>query len=196
MNHLLTRGEDPENIRVLDTSRAPTWTDLTQGLAKLAEFIRTDVVDEGSVIAGFTKSWPLTASQDSDITLICTVANIQSSPPRSTLPDSRTLSRDHSPVAFRFLSPLPLALSESGAQDSSLLRGSPSQSFLPRSYGTTARNRGGTTTFLSNYGYTKMIGEVRVLAADKSSGASGKTLRAAVTRGPRCGLGPTREVLS
>ena len=37
-------------------------------------------------------------------------------------------------------------------------------------------------TFFSNYGYTKMIGEVRVLTADKSSGAGGKTLRTGAIR--------------
>lgn len=191
MNQLLTRGEDPENIRILDI-RAPTRTDLTQGSGKLVEFIRTDVTDEVSVITGFTEPWPPMASRDSDITIFCTVANIRFYEKHPALvPLSAkvnvtglenvikgslacgatvlisTSSGSIGVRSTRFL----LAPWESGPKFfTQLLRDDDKESTRPH------------RTFFSNYAYTKMIGEVRVLAADKSSGAGGKTLRTGAIR--------------
>jgi len=191
VNHLLTRGEDPKNIRILDI-RAPTRTDLTQGPGKLAEFVRTDVTDERSVIAGFTKQWPPTTSRDSDITVFCTAANIR--------------FHEKHPV----LVPLSAKVNVAGLENvikgslacgatilittSSGSIGIRSTRFLlapwesePKFFAQVLRDHGKESTrphraFSSNYSYTKMIGESRVLCADRSSGASGKTLRTGVIR--------------
>ena len=191
MNHLLTRGEDPKNIRILDI-RAPTRTDLTQGVGKLAEFVRTDITDEESVIAGFTKEWPPTASPDSEITVFCTAANIR--------------FHEKHPA----LVPLSVKVNVTGVENvikgslacgatiliatSSGSIGVRSTRFLlapwesePMFFAQVLRDGGKESTrshrtFFSNYGYTKMVGEVRVLAADKSSGASGRTLRTGAIR--------------
>ena len=191
MNHLVTRGEDPKNIRILDI-RAPTRTDLTQGPAKLAEFVRTDISDEQSVIAGFTKPWPSAAARDSDVTVFCTAGSIRYYEKHPALvPLSAkvnvtglenvikgslacgatilisTSSGSVSVRRTRFL----LAPWESEPKFfSQVLREDPKESTRPHH------------TFFSNYGYTKMIGETRVLAADKSSGAGGKTLRTGAIR--------------
>lgn len=191
MNHLLARGEDPKNIRILDI-RAPTRTDLTQGPAKLAEFMRTDVTDEESVIAGFTKSWPPTASPNSDITVFCTAANIRFYEGHPALvPLSAKVN----------VTGLENVIKGSIACGATILIATSSGSvgvrstrfFLvpwesePRFFTQVLRDDAKESTrphrsFFSNYGYTKMIGEIRVLAADKSSGASGKTLRTGAIR--------------
>ena len=191
MNHLLTRGEDPKNIRILDI-RAPTRSDLTQGLGKLAEFVRTDVTDERSVIAGFTKQWPPTASRDSDITVFCTVASIRFHEKHPALVH---LSAKVNVTGLENIikgslgcgATILIATSSGSA-------GIRSTRFLlapwesePRFFAQVLRDDDKESTrphctFFSNYGYTKMIGEVRVLDADKSSGAGGKTLRTGAIR--------------
>ena len=182
----MARGEDPKNIRILDI-RAPTRTDLTQGPAKLAEFIRTDITDEESVTASFTKPWPSAASRDSDITVFCTAASIRYYEKHPALiPLSAkvnvtgfenvikgslacgatilitTSSGSVGVKRTRFL----LAPWESEPEFfTQVLRDNSKESARPH------------RTFFSNYGYTKMVGEARVLSADKSSGAGGKVLR-------------------
>ena len=172
--------------------RAPTRTDLTQGIGKLAEFVRTDITDEESVIAGFTKEWPPTASRDSEITVFSTAANIRFHEKHPALvPLSAkvnvtgvenvikgslacgatiliaTSSGSIGVRSTRFLlapwEPEPVFFAQVLQDDSK-------ESTRPHS------------TFFSNYSYTKMVGEVRVLAADKSSGAGGRALRTGAIR--------------
>lgn len=191
MNHLLTRGEDPKNIRILDI-RAPTRTDLTQGPGKLAEFIRTDVTDEGSVIAGFTKQWPTLASLDSDITVFCTAANIrfyEKHPALVPLSARVNVTGLENVIKGSLACGATILITTSSGSI-----GVKSTRFLlapwesePKFFTQVLRDNAKESTrshhsFFSNYGYTKMIGEVRVLAADKSSGAGGKTLRTGAIR--------------
>ena len=191
MNHILTRGEDPKNIRILDI-RAPTRTDLTQGPGKLAEFVRTDITDERSVIAGFTKQWPPAASRDSDITVFCTAANIRFHEKHPALvPLSAKVNvagLDNVIKGSLACGATILIATSSGSV------GVRSTRFLlapwesePKFFTQVLRDDGKESTrpyhtFSSNYGYTKMIGEVQVLGADKSSGAGGKTLRTGTIR--------------
>lgn len=191
MNHLLTRGENPKNIRILDI-RAPTRSDLTQGPGKLVEFVRTDVTDEESVIAGFTRPWSPAALQDAGITVFCTAANIR-------------FYENHPAL-------LPLSVKVNVIGPENVIKGSlacgatiliatssgsigvRSTRFLlapwesePKFFTQVLRDDTKETTrlhhtFFSNYGYTKMIGEVRVLAADKSSGTDGRILRTGAIR--------------
>lgn len=191
VNHLLARGEDPKNIRILDI-RAPTRTDLTEGPGKLVEFIQTDVTDEESVVAGFTKQWPTKTPQGTDTTVFCTVANIRFYEKHpALLPLSvkvnvtglenvikgslacgatilvATSSGSIGVRSTRFL----LAPWEPEPKDfTQVLQDGAKESMRPHQ------------TFFSNYGYTKMIGEGQVLAADKSSGPGGKILRTGAIR--------------
>ena len=191
MNHLIVRGEDPKNIRILDI-RAPTRSDLTQGPGKLVEFIQTDVADEASVVAGFTKLWPLEASQDADITVFCTVANIRFYEKHTALlPLSAKvnvtglenvikgslacgatilISTSSGSVGVRSTKFLLAPWESQPKFFTQVLRDDTEESMRPHS------------TFPSNYAYTKMIGEVRVLAADKSPGTGGKILRTGAIR--------------
>jgi len=191
INHLLARGENPKNIRILDV-RAPTRTDLTQGQAKLVEFTRTDITDEKSVIAGFTKPWPPGASQGSDITVFCTAANIRFYEKHPAL----------IPLSSRVnVTGVENVIKGSLACGATILINTSSGSvgvrstrfFLapwepePKFFTQVLQDGANESTrphhaFFSNYGYTKMIGEARVLAADKSSGAGGKTLRTGALR--------------
>lgn len=191
MSHLLARGENPKNIRILDI-RVPTRTDLTHGPAKLVEFIRTDITDEESVITGFTKPWPPTAFQDAGITVFCTAANIRFYEKHPAL---LPLSVKVNVIGLENVIKGSLAC---GATiliaTSSGSIGVRSTRFLlapwesePKFFAQVVRDDTKETTrphhtFFSNYGYTKMIGEVRILAADKTSGASGKILRTGAIR--------------
>lgn len=191
MNHLLTRGEDPKNIRILDI-RVPTRSDLTRGPAKLVEYVRTDVTDEDSVIAGFTKPWPPAASRDSDITVFCTVASIrfyEKHPALVPLSAKINVTGIENVVKGSLAGGATILIATSSGSV-----GVRSTRFLlapwesePKFFTQVIRDddRDSTRphrTFFSNYGYTKMIGEVRVLAADKSSGSGGKFLRTGVIR--------------
>ena len=191
MNHLLTRGENPKNIRILDI-RAPTRTDLTQGPAKLAEFMQIDVTDEGSVIAGFTKPWPPTASWDSCITVFCTVANIrfyEKHPALVPLSVAVNVTGLENVIKGSLACGATILISTSsgsaGVRSTRFLL-APWESeptfFTQVIQDNVKESTRPHHTFSSNYAYTKMIGEVRVLAADKSSRAGGKTLRTGVIR--------------
>ena len=172
--------------------RAPTRTDLTQGPAKHAKFIRTDVTDEESAIAGFTNPWPPTASQDSDITVFCTVANIrfyEKHPALVPLSAKVNVTGLENVVKGSLACGATILIATSSGSV-----GIRSTRFLlapwesePTFFTQVLRDNAkepvrSHRTFFSNYGYTKMIGEVRVLTADKSSGAGGKTLRTGAIR--------------
>jgi len=172
--------------------RAPIRTDLTQGRAKLVEFTRTDITDEESVLAGFTKPWPPGASQGSDITVFSTAASIRFYEKHPAL----------LPLSSRVnVTGVENVIKGSLACGATILIATSSGSVGVRStrfflapwesepkYFTQVLQDGGKETtrphheFFSNYGYTKMIGETRVLAADKSSGAGGKALRTGALR--------------
>ncbi|PKY04165.1 putative 3-beta hydroxysteroid dehydrogenase/isomerase family protein [Aspergillus campestris IBT 28561] len=58
VTHLLTRGEDPAAIRILDL-QAPSDRILNQGVA----YIKTNIVDEESVQNAFSAPWPQAVAQ-------------------------------------------------------------------------------------------------------------------------------------
>lgn len=58
VTHLLTRGEDPAAIRILDL-QAPSDRILNQGVA----YIKTNIVDEESVQNAFSAPWPEAVAQ-------------------------------------------------------------------------------------------------------------------------------------
>ena len=187
----MTRGEDPKNIRILDI-RAPTRTDLTQGRATLVEFVRTDIADGESVVAGFTKPWQPGASRDSDITVFCTAANIryyEKHPALIPLSARINVTGLENVIKGSLACGATILITTSsgsvGVRNTRLLLApwEPEPKFF------TQVLRDGVKeptrphhAYFSNYGYTKMIGEARVLAADKSPGAGGKTLRTGAIR--------------
>jgi nucleoside-diphosphate-sugar epimerase len=191
VNHLLTRGEDPNNIRILDI-RAPTRTDLVQGPGKLVGFIRTDITDEESVIAGFTKPWPPAATQGADITVFCTAANIRFYEKHTALLHLSTkvnVTGLENVIKASLVCGATILISTSsgsvGIRSTRFLL-APWESepkFFTQVLRDDAKGSMRThSTFSSNYGYTKIIGEARVLAADKSSGEGGRILRTGAIR--------------
>ncbi|KAF9791915.1 NAD-P-binding protein [Thelephora terrestris] len=191
VNHLLTRGEDPKNIRILDI-RAPTRSDITQGPGKLVEFAQIDVADKDSVIAGFTEPWPPEASQDANITVFCTAANIRFYEKHpALLPRSLRVNvtgLEHVIKGSLHCGATILVATSSGSLGvrSSRFLLTPWESqpkfFAQVLRDDTAESTRPHCTFASNYAYSKMVGEARVLAADKSSGAGGKYLRTGAIR--------------
>ncbi|KAK7036585.1 hypothetical protein VNI00_011518 [Paramarasmius palmivorus] len=71
---LLERGEDPQNIRILDV-RPPNRRDFTSGLAKDVPFVKVDITNKEDVIAAFSAPWPTT--DNSEITIFHTAAVIR-----------------------------------------------------------------------------------------------------------------------
>ena len=191
VNHLLTRGEDPKNVRILDI-RAPTRSDLTQGPGKLVEFTRVDIADRESVIAGCTKPWPPGASQNADITVFCTAANIRYYEKHPAL---LPLSVNVNAIGFESVIQGSLACGATIlVTTSSGSLGVRSTRFLlapwesqPKFFAQvlrddTTESTRSQRTFSSNYAYSKMVGEVRILAADKTPGVGGKILRTGAIR--------------
>lgn len=188
---MLARGENPKNIRILDI-RAPTRTDLTLGPGKLVEFVPTDVTDEDSVIAGFTKPWPPTTLQDIDTTVFSTAANIrfyEKHPALLPLSVKVNVIGLENVIKGSLACGATILIATSsgsiGVRNTRFLL-APWES-EPKFFAQVLRDGAKDTmrphhTFFSNYGYTKMIGETRVLAADKSSGAGGKILRTGAVR--------------
>ncbi|KAF9266050.1 NAD(P)-binding protein [Marasmius fiardii PR-910] len=72
--HLIKRGEDPKNIRVLDI-RTPTRSDLRGGIGKDVDYRIVDVSNAAAVQEAFEASWP--NGSDSPITVFHTAANIR-----------------------------------------------------------------------------------------------------------------------
>lgn len=191
MNHLLTRGENPKNLRILDI-RAPTRSDLTQGPGALVEFIQTDVSDEQSVITGFTKPWPFKTSNDADITVFCAVANIrfyEKHPALLPLSSKVNVTGTENVIKGSLACGATILIYTSSSSIgvrrtefllapwvsqpkffTQVLRDDAKESMRPHS------------AFTSNYAYTKMVGEARVLAADKSPCTGGRLLRTGAIR--------------
>jgi nucleoside-diphosphate-sugar epimerase len=74
--HLIARGEDPKNIRVIDL-RKPTRKDLTTGPARDATFLEIDISDEQKVNDAFALPWPSTSETVPPLTVIHTAGNIR-----------------------------------------------------------------------------------------------------------------------
>ncbi|KAG7097604.1 hypothetical protein E1B28_004938 [Marasmius oreades] len=72
--HLIRRGEDPRNIRVLDI-RPPTRKDLRAGIGKGVDYRIVDVSNADAVREAFEASWP--NGPESPITVFHTAANIR-----------------------------------------------------------------------------------------------------------------------
>lgn len=68
MVQLLSRGEDPRRIRIVDI-RAPTRKDLTTGLGSKVAFHQTDVSSAEAVVAAFTAPWPEEDANDIPVTV-------------------------------------------------------------------------------------------------------------------------------
>src|ERR1700761_6436683 len=74
--HLLERGEDPSNIRILDI-RPPVRLDLTSGIAAKVAFVKVDVTNADDVEAAFSVPWPNAYSKEAPLTVIHTAAVIR-----------------------------------------------------------------------------------------------------------------------
>ena len=75
--HLLSRGEDPRRIRIVDIRR-PVRQDLLEGPATQVDFCKADVSDAASVDAAFRKPWPDTHDgPEPEITVFHTAAIIR-----------------------------------------------------------------------------------------------------------------------
>lgn len=57
MLQLLSRGEDPRRIRILDL-RSPSRPDLIAVVENGVTFVQTNIADEASVEAAFSVAWP------------------------------------------------------------------------------------------------------------------------------------------
>ncbi|KUI66722.1 Short-chain dehydrogenase/reductase family 42E member 1 [Cytospora mali] len=55
--HLLARGQPPSSIRIVDFSK-PSRSDMLDGPATKADYVKTDITDPTSVEAAFSKPWP------------------------------------------------------------------------------------------------------------------------------------------
>lgn len=78
--HLLQRGEDPHNIRILDI-RPPMRKDLLEH-AKDVDFIQLDITNRDAVFAAFRKPWPASTSAapgtpKPEVTIFHTAATIR-----------------------------------------------------------------------------------------------------------------------
>ncbi|KAF8499459.1 NAD(P)-binding protein [Gautieria morchelliformis] len=80
---LISRGEDPRRIRIVDI-RPPTRQDLTTGPGSKAAFHQTDVSNADAVLAAFSAPWPDADDSDIPVTvfnsgnvLLPTAANIR-----------------------------------------------------------------------------------------------------------------------
>lgn len=158
----------------------------------LVEFVQTDVTDRESVIAGFTKQWPPATPLDSHITVFCTVANIrfyEKHPALVPLSAKVNVTGLENVIKGSLACGATILISTSSGSV-----GVRSTRFLlapwepePMFFTQVLRDDGKESTrshhtFSSNYGYTKMIGEARILAADKTFGAGGKFLRTGAIR--------------
>lgn len=59
---LLARGQPPSTIRIVDFSK-PSRSDMLEGPAAKADYVKTDITDPASVEAAFTKPWPSDAAE-------------------------------------------------------------------------------------------------------------------------------------
>ncbi|KAJ3515634.1 hypothetical protein NLJ89_g1630 [Agrocybe chaxingu] len=74
--HLLLRGENPKNIRIVDIRRPTRWDLLTEQASQVGVVI-ADVRDLDSVRAAFKAEWPADANMDKGITVIHSAAGLR-----------------------------------------------------------------------------------------------------------------------
>jgi nucleoside-diphosphate-sugar epimerase len=73
--NLLSRGQSPSSIRILDFSR-PSRSDMTHGKVAAVDHVKTDITDPASVEAAFAKPWPSDVAR-LPLTVFHTVATIR-----------------------------------------------------------------------------------------------------------------------
>lgn len=73
--NLLSRGQSPSSIRILDFSK-PSRSDMIHGEVATVDYVKTDVTDPASVEAAFAKPWPSDVSR-LPLTVFHTVATIR-----------------------------------------------------------------------------------------------------------------------
>lgn len=73
--NLLSRGQPPSSIRILDFSK-PSRSDMTHGLVTTVDYVKTDITDPASVEAAFAKPWPSDVAH-LPLTVFHTVATIR-----------------------------------------------------------------------------------------------------------------------
>lgn len=73
--NLLSRGQSPSSIRILDFSK-PSRSDMTCGEVAALDFVKTDITDTASVEAAFAKPWPSDVAH-LPLTVFHTVATIR-----------------------------------------------------------------------------------------------------------------------
>lgn len=73
--NLLSRGQSPSSIRILDFNR-PSRSDMTHGEVATVDYVETDITDPASVEAAFAKPWPSDVAR-LPLTVFHTVAAIR-----------------------------------------------------------------------------------------------------------------------
>lgn len=73
--NLLSRGQSPSSIRILDFSK-PSRSDMTRGEVAAVDYVKTDITDPASVEAAFAKPWPGDVAR-LPLTVFHTVATIR-----------------------------------------------------------------------------------------------------------------------
>lgn len=73
--NLLSRGQSPSSVRILDFSK-PSRSDMTHGQVAAVDYVKTDVTDPASVEAAFAKPWPSDVAR-LPLTVFHTVAAIR-----------------------------------------------------------------------------------------------------------------------
>lgn len=73
--NLLSRGQSPSSIRILDFSK-PSRSDMTRGEVTAVDYVKTDITDPASVEAAFAKPWPDDVAR-LPLTVFHTVATIR-----------------------------------------------------------------------------------------------------------------------
>jgi nucleoside-diphosphate-sugar epimerase len=73
--NLLSRGQSPSSIRVLDFSK-PSRPDMSHGEVAAVDYVKTDVTDPASVETAFAKPWPSDVAR-LPLTVFHTVATIR-----------------------------------------------------------------------------------------------------------------------
>lgn len=200
--HLLMRGEDPKNIRVLDL-RKPTRKDLTSGAAKDVTFLEVDISDERQVKDAFALPWP-PASQKAPLSILHTAANIRfyerakAFVPRSAKVNVAGVrhvldsAQAHNASYFVYTSSASIAIKRARYWLWPWQK-------LP-DYFVQVLNDKDTDTlkdhehFFSNYAYTKSLGERLVCERDKAPVQNGRLMRAGCLRPGNGIYGPGGDI--
>ncbi|KAF9069436.1 hypothetical protein BDP27DRAFT_1293737 [Rhodocollybia butyracea] len=201
--HLLQRGEDYKNIRVLDI-RLPSRDDLKNGIGKDVDYKLVDMSDAEAVEKAFTAPWPEGASVSSPVSIFHTAANIrfyERSP--SLISNSSRVNVNGTQNIIdsaRSIGASTLIYTSSGSvavrasrfllfpwqsePDHFVQALNDDDSILPKEH----------AQFFSNYAYTKYLAEKRVRAADRLQSGS-RTLRTGCIRPGNGVFGPGGDML-